>query len=605
MSALDRGGDSRATSRRSAAAQFALLAVLFTLGLWRSWGKWPDVMVDFGRELYTPWRLAEGDVLFRDIAWFNGPLSPYWNALAFKLFGVGLSTLVWVNAALFAVVLALLHAVVRAFSSPWAATAACAVVLACCGFAQLVGIGNYNYICPYSHEATHGVLLTLAALHTANRWSANGKLHWAVLCGLWAGLAFLTKPEMFVAALVGGLGGLAFHAWVARTPLRRQFATLGALAAGLAAPLVIAFALLSSSLTTDEAQRGVLGAWPSLFSGEVAELAFYRAGMGLDRPGENLIEIAAWAGRWGALLTLLAALSWFARRAAPKPSLMALAALALGAATYGLFQLARLSDAARPWQLFAALALLGAVFAVLRRSADRAGAQRAAFALAALALLAKMALNVRIPHYGFALAMPATALLAASIVDALPRWLASRGASAALARAGALGVLGVFAGLHVAASERIFALKQESIGAGADEFVADARAKAFKAALGWIAKASESSVAAPTLAVFPEGVMLNYLARLENPTPFQNFMPPEIVLFGERRILRAFEAAPPDFVIITHKNTAEYGYPFFGVDYARDLGAWLRREYQAVQVFGDPPLQPQSRFGVAVLTRRR
>jgi hypothetical protein len=605
MSALDRGGDSRATARFDGAAQFALLALLFALGLWRSWGKWPDVMVDFGRELYTPWRLAEGDVLFRDVAWFNGPLSPYWNALAFKLFGVGLSTLVWVNAALFAAVLALLHAVVRAFSSPWAATAACAVVLACCGFAQLVGISNYNYICPYSHEATHGVLLTLAALHCANRWSSRAKLRWALLCGLCAGLAFLTKPEMFVAALVGGLGGLAFHAWSARTPLRAQFAALGALVAGLAAPLVVAFAWLASSLTSDEAWRGVLGAWPSLFSGEVAELAFYRAGMGLDRPGENAVAVLAWAGRWSALLASLAAAAWLARRAAKQRELAAAAFVAFGAATYGLFQLAPLSDAARPWQLFSALALLGSVVAIARRAASPAHAARAAFALASLALLAKMALNVRIAHYGFALAMPATALLAASSVDALPRWLAGRGASLALTRAGAVGILSVFAGLHVAASERIFALKRESIGSGADAFVADARAKAFNAALGWIAQQRASSGAAPTLAVFPEGVMLNYLARLENPTPFQNFMPPELLLFGEERIVKAFEAAPPDLVIITHKNTAEYGAPFFGVDYARDLGAWLRSEYVAAQVFGDPPLQPQSRFGVAVLKRRR
>ena len=41
-----------------------------------TWGTWPDVLVDFGGELYVPWRLAEGDVLYRDVAYFTGPLSP-------------------------------------------------------------------------------------------------------------------------------------------------------------------------------------------------------------------------------------------------------------------------------------------------------------------------------------------------------------------------------------------------------------------------------------------------------------------------------------------------------------------------------------------------
>ena len=75
-----------------------------------TWRAWPDPVVDFGRELYVPWRLAEGDVLFRDIAWFNGPLSPYWNALWFRVFGAGLMTLACVNLALLALTTAVLSA---------------------------------------------------------------------------------------------------------------------------------------------------------------------------------------------------------------------------------------------------------------------------------------------------------------------------------------------------------------------------------------------------------------------------------------------------------------------------------------------------------------
>ena len=74
-----------------------LAALLFlTLASW-SWGRWPDILVDFGRELYVPWRLSSGAQLYRDLAYFNGPLSPYLNALWFDLFGVGLRTLVWAN----------------------------------------------------------------------------------------------------------------------------------------------------------------------------------------------------------------------------------------------------------------------------------------------------------------------------------------------------------------------------------------------------------------------------------------------------------------------------------------------------------------------------
>ena len=45
-----------------------------------SWRKWPDPLIDFGRELYLPWRLANGAVLYRDVDDFYGPLSQYLNA---------------------------------------------------------------------------------------------------------------------------------------------------------------------------------------------------------------------------------------------------------------------------------------------------------------------------------------------------------------------------------------------------------------------------------------------------------------------------------------------------------------------------------------------
>ena len=37
------------------------------------------LMIDFGRELYVPWQLNEGKALYRDIAYFHGPFSPYLN----------------------------------------------------------------------------------------------------------------------------------------------------------------------------------------------------------------------------------------------------------------------------------------------------------------------------------------------------------------------------------------------------------------------------------------------------------------------------------------------------------------------------------------------
>ncbi len=74
-------------------------------------------------------------------------------------------------------------------------------------------------------------------------------------------------------------------------------------------------------------------------------------------------------------------------------------------------------------------------------------------------------------------------------------------------------------------------------------------------------------------------------------------------MFGEAEKLAALQAAPPDAVLLIHKDTSEYGLPLFGRDYGRALFAWVQSRYHEVWVDpeGDPPLQPGSRLGSALL----
>ena len=130
-----------------------------------------------------------------------------------------------------------------------------------------------------------------------------------------------------------------------------------------------------------------------------------------------------------------------------------------------------------------------------------------------------------------------------------------------------------------------FSERTQLVGRGPDAFLTEPdRAVPANRAI----EAIEALPADATLAVLPEGVMLNYLTRRTNPTGIVNFMPPELIVFGERRILAAFAKSPPDFIALTHKDTREYGVGTFGRGYARDLYAWVVRNYQPVRLFGDP-----------------
>jgi hypothetical protein len=99
------------------ARALAVLAIALLALVWWSWGKWLDPLVDFGRELYLPWQITEGRVLYRDLASFNGPLSPYLNALWFTIGGVSLRTLVVANTAIALLLAWLLFALLGRFAS--------------------------------------------------------------------------------------------------------------------------------------------------------------------------------------------------------------------------------------------------------------------------------------------------------------------------------------------------------------------------------------------------------------------------------------------------------------------------------------------------------
>src|SRR5438045_3637071 len=91
----------------------ALLAGVTIFFVATSWRKWPDALVDFGRELYLPWRLANGALLYRDVDDEYGPLSQYFNAALFKAFGPGLMVLVSANLAIFAGIVSSIYLLAR------------------------------------------------------------------------------------------------------------------------------------------------------------------------------------------------------------------------------------------------------------------------------------------------------------------------------------------------------------------------------------------------------------------------------------------------------------------------------------------------------------
>jgi Dolichyl-phosphate-mannose-protein mannosyltransferase len=578
----------------------ALAGIGMTIWTWQTWA---DVLVDFGREVYVPWQLTEGKALYRDIAYFNGPLSPYLNSIWFRLFGISILTLAICNLAILAVLICLMYWILTQVAGRLGATAACLLLLLVFSFGQLLHIANFNFVCPYAHEMTHGIVLAVAAIFFLGVYLRRRQVLHIAGAGVALGLAFLTKPEVFAAAALSVVCGLGLTLWTERPSARRLSILLGSFTAAALLPSVAAFALLQMNLEAGEAWRGLLGGWPHAFNAELSAQTYYRDVLKTLALGENLIVIVKAIGLYCFFFLPLAGLAFVLRKLGAYRAWIA-AALFFFLLLVPQFQRLVWSNLVRPLPLF--MVVLAAVCLALlfkpgldREEQDRM-ILRVTLALFALALLAKMIFKVRVAHYGFGLSMPATLLLVVSIVDWIPRIITRKGGYGALFRAGSLALLVLASQGFLGSFERWFRQKNYLVGSGADLIRADERGYFVAPALDEIGR-----VVAPndSLVVVPEGVMLNYLSRRVNPTPYLNFMPPELIMFGEGNILAAFKAHPPDYVAVAHKQTEEYGLPYFGKDYGQRIHAWIMENYAQVGLWGEPPLQ-SSAFGVLLLKRK-
>jgi hypothetical protein len=224
-----------------------------------------------------------------------------------------------------------------------------------------------------------------------------------------------------------------------------------------------------------------------------------------------------------------------------------------------------------------------------------------------LALLAKMGLFSRIWHYGFVLGMPAFLTALYLLLYRLPLLLEARGIR--LYRFRSLLMVGLAIGLGqlLHRSNRLYPGKTLPIGAGADAMLAyqpsfrpdDAQ---IGAALTWI---ETNTAPGTTVAVLPQGAMLNYLARRDNPTGFLAWNPPELAAFGQAEMTQRFIQNAPDFVALLPIDYSDYGEKYFGIEdrFGGELMRWINANYLVVWQTGHDWLK-DGQFGLKILKRK-
>ncbi len=584
-----------------------LIMGTFILLLAWSWGKWPDIQVDFGRELYVPWQLSEGKLLYKDLAFFNGPFSQYFNALIFSIFGVGFWILVAANCVVFLLLLWVFHSLISPISTRSTRTICLLTFMGILGFNQLAFLGNMNFIAPYSHEATHGLLLSALSLFFFFRAIEKfSSLHFSI-CGLLLGLTFLTKIENFF-ALSGTLALGIYFLKNRQLDAERNFAARDFFAFAISAVFPLILFLFFFGMKTSLHEAVVTLAQPvlNLQNTAVTDSFFYKNLRGTMNIGVHVRNAVFQLVCVSAFILLTVGLSrfWGKRRGSWLVSLIFLATVAAG---YHFV----LSDRDFPmfvnwvpYLLFGITCVAGgSLYFQREKTSDK---QLKNFRLLLLSvfsilLLSKIFFKVISVHYGIFLFGPALLLTLIFLLDLFPAWLDKRGTNVTLYKLSICTIIALHTFSHLDRSNERYQQKDSSVGNSLDRIWTDSRGKAINVLIDLLQKDYRDS----TFVVLPEGVWVNYLIRRASPVPYFSFMPVELDLYGEDKILESLKSNPPRFVVVMERVTFEYDLEFFGRDYAKIIFSWVMLEYEHVGSIGPTPfLGPDREFGIAVLKRR-
>jgi hypothetical protein len=602
----------------------ALVIASFVFGIAASWERWGNPLVDCGREMNQPLRLARGEMLYSDVRHIYGPLSPYINATLYRIFGPSLDVLYWDGITTSLIILLLIYWIARQLMGRVASTIAVLEVMWLCSFKQAG-----NYFLPYSYSAIHACALGLATLALVLKAVNNHKesvkeqesereeqpdnksftsASILIIAGFVAGLTILAKTEMGLAAFVTG----AVAAWLAGHPsLKRSFKftftfVFPALLVAITVYTIIGYKVGWHVLANESFL---------FFQNLPPELIYFNKRMsGFDLPLQSItqmlgavVKMAAMAGLISAVTLLITTRKHPAQDRKNKTSeqtitdagqvspLMLWALLAISIALMFFPAGASISWQQGPYLampvLLAAFLIAGLV-RYQRRLTDGTNAQQILVVIIvatyALANLARVMLRVRSGGAYSSYLLPTSVIIFTYAWIRIFPGLFHNPQSRRLARNIMVGVMLFHAfatGILLTARYRIKNVHPIQTERGTMIAVPD-MGLAMNQAIEFV---NLNTAPGEPVAVMPEGTSINFLTDRPNPLREEITTPGFLDREGEERAIRQLIESNTRVIFITNRATSEFGPKAFGRDYNQRLMQWIEENFDLATVLGPNP----------------
>ena len=174
------------------------LWLLSVIGLIFFVGHYSGILIDFGREVYYPEQILNGKVLYKDLFNIYGPFAYQINAILYKIFGTKLSALYGAGIVCSLLTVSGIYLIAKKFLSEFLSF--------CIGiFTIVIGIATtsiFNFHFPYSWAMLYGLISFLYSLLFLLKFEENKNEKYLYLSSFLAGICVACKYDFLLYSLV-------------------------------------------------------------------------------------------------------------------------------------------------------------------------------------------------------------------------------------------------------------------------------------------------------------------------------------------------------------------------------------------------------------------
>lgn len=608
MAFLNRGIYRKYWQKGWIAAAFILGAFVYLLKI--SWLKWGCLLIDTGRELYVPYSLLSGGVLYKDITYPHGPFAPYFNTFLCMIFGLHFHTFI-ISGILAALVFCIFfYKTSRIFLNATFSLLSTVTFLFVFAFGQYYYAGIFNFIIPYSYATIYSITFVVVALFFYHRFLTKEKNIYPYLYAFFTILTLLSRLEVggwLVIAIFSGIL-IDFKRHANRKKLFKELVAFCFIPVFIAG-LIYSFFIVISRISSPAANIG----FRDLFMRNI-ELIRMNLNLKLSFSGNlfgaidiqnNIILIFKIILYYAGISVMFFIGGWILSLA-KKLNLIKKGMITIGVVFFvagAVFIQRNFIPYSMQYRcvpiICIALSIIG-----YRRCSKGDGQPKflflAIFSIFSFMLLLRMLFNVWAGHYGFYLLVPGMLCYYIFFLEIIPgMFRAARIRD--FYRFGFVIVSISFILSHAAISFYMYRNSTLEINSPRGSIKVFPIYYKYKQLLDYISNNTDPS---DSLIVFPEGLTLNFFSMRKHPSYCCSFLPTDFYNPDtEKKVIKDLEDKRVPYIAIITRYTAEFGPARFGIDYARGLMEYIAGHYVIERQFGSLPFT--SGEIDAVLLRRK